>query len=766
MDMQKPLTILGPVDTAFFYVDSRETPMNIGAVTIFDGKIDFDQFVALIDSRIHQIPLYMQKVIQAPLTLGQPTWAFDPDFSIENHVFRLQLDAPGSEEDLRQLSGAVISAMLDRAKPLWEVYFVEGLANDRSAVILKIHHCMVDGMSAIELFILLMDITPEVKQPGQKPEYTAPPLPSAPELVVEAFRRDLDTKRSLIDKLGHEVSFFSSIFSDREKRRRTFVGIANLINDNLKPIKKLVINGTNSGRMQLAWSEFPLDEVKAIRATIKHASINDVMLTVLGGAIHQYMRRHGLTPGQNFVRMLVPVNMREKEEKGEFGNRISVLPMDVPFHPDPMARLLAVADYTQMMKQSGLAHGLDMILTLPSLAPSPTQPLIWHVAPAAFALLAHMWSTNVAAPPLPLYLLGHKLLHAYGFFPLNPGNGLANVIMSYDGRITLTLVSDEAIIPHILELNEYVQAAYTALRKAAKVPEIKPVTVELPPVTETKPELPSNEAQVAAVVISETTVTVENFTTLNGKATAAAVEKALDVQTLVIDVSEPVAEAHAEFVEIDVVAADAEPTTAAEVTAPSEAEPTSDLPVAAEVDTVPTVPVAAVDQPVSETDPEPSPELAAEVAAVASAEPVVAVETKPQEKAKLFSQAWAEALKEAINNNPAYYRASTRWEAGPLAFVMEADIRHGFPQPAAVLLDLDRGVCKDANAVPLEDVLSKAAFVLETDYQHWISILTGKSQPLMMLMRGTLKLKKGSMAKLMPFTQSAQELVHSAQSVS
>jgi WS/DGAT/MGAT family acyltransferase len=734
MDMQKPLTILGPVDTAFYYVDSRETPMNIGAVTIFDGKIDFDHFSALIDSRIHHVPLYMQKVIQAPLTLGQPTWAFDPEFAIENHVFRLHLDAPGTDEDLRELAGAVISQMLDRAKPLWEVYLIDGLAHDRTGLIWKIHHCMVDGMSAIELFLLLLDITPDSKPfSDEKPAYAPPPLPSAPEMVVEAFRRDLDTKRSLIDKLGHEVNYFSSIFADREKRRKTFIGIANLINDNLKPLKKLVINGQNSGRMQLAWNEFPLEEVKAIRATVKHASVNDVMLTVIGGAIHQYMRRHGLTPGQNFVRMLVPVNMREKEEKGEFGNRISVLPMDVPFNTDPMARLLAVADYTQMMKQSGLAHGLDMILTLPSLAPSPTQPLIWHVAPGAFAYLAHLWATNVAAPPLPLYLSGHKMLHAYGYFPLNPGNGLASVIMSYDGRITVTLVTDEAIIPHVLELNEYVQEAYTALRKAAKVPESRSAQPELPRVVETKLEPP-----VEKVVVTETIVTVESYVppAPNGKATAAAVEQSVDVHTVVIDVTEP--------------AADVQPVTEEEVAA---VEPKAEAVITAAEDVI--------------SAPEPEPAISAPVTSEPelAAEPVVETVAAPQKPA-LFSQAWAEALKVAINDNQAYYRASTRWDAGALAFVMEADVRHGFPEPAAVLLDLDHGVCKDANALPLDEAMSHAAFVLETDYQHWMNILSGKSQPLMMLMRGTLKLKKGSMAKLMPFTQSAQELVHSAQSVS
>lgn len=730
MDMQKPLTILGPVDTAFYYVDSRETPMNIGAVTVFEGKIDYDHLIALIDSRIHQIPLYMQKVIQAPLTLGQPTWAFDPDFSIENHVFRLELDPPGSDEQLRQLTGAIISAMLDRAKPLWEVFLVEGLSDDRTAVIMKIHHCMVDGISAVELFTLLMDITPEIKPFTPKPTYDPPPLPNARELVVEAFRRDFDTKRTLLDKLGHEISFFGSVLSDREKRRRTFIGIANLINDNLNPIKKLVINGTNTGRMQVAWSEFPLDEVKAIRATIKNASVNDVMLAVLGGAVHRYMRRHGLTPGQNFVRVLVPVNMRDKEETGKFGNRISVLPMDVPFHTDPIERLQAVVDYTQMMKQSSLAHGIDMILTLPSLAPSPTQPLIWQVAPAAFAFLAHMWCTNVAAAPIPLYLMGHKLLRGYGYFPLNPGNGLASVIMSYNGMITLMLVTDEGIIPHVLELNEYIQETYAALRKAAKIPEIKPV---LPPV--------EADAPAETVIVAETVIAVESYTMIspNGKATAEAVEQS--IQTLVIDVPE----AASEIEPADAAAVDSYPDAFTDPAATSDVDPVVDS-------ETPTVEAVSAENVAPAAEPE----------SVA----VPLVESNAAPMPKLFSQDWAEALKLAINNSPAYFRASTRWDAGALAFVMEADVRHGFPQPVAVLLDLDHGVCRAAASMSIAEAIPKAAFVLEADYQHWMDVLSGKAAPLVMLMRGLLKLKKGSMTRLLPFTQSAQELVHCAQEIS
>ena len=822
MDEKKHAAILGPVDTAFFYVDSRETPMNIGAVTIFEGKIDFESFVKLVDSRIHQIPLYQQKIVQAPLSLGQPTWMFDPDFYIENHVFKLTLDPPGTDEELREMAGALISSMLDRSKPLWEIYLLEGLSGDRTAIFFKTHHCMVDGLSAVEIFSILLDIVPETKPIPEKPLYDPPKLPTTPQLVIDAFRRDIPNKLNLLGKLTQEVSYFSSVLTDKEKRRSTLVGIANLINDNLSPIKKLAINGTNSGIQAIAWSEFPLDEVKAIRATVKGASVNDVMLSVLGNAVGMYLRQHGTTKGQDVFRVIVPVNMREEQEKGKYGNRISVLPIELPmYESDPIARLQKVMEYTRVMKQSSLSHGLDMILTLPSLAPSPTQPLIWHVAPSAFAFIAHSWCTNVAGPPLPVYLLGHKMLHTCGYFPLNPGNGLATVILSYNGAITMNLITDTAIVTDVKELRRYVEETYVKLRQAANVPPTSPpappaVKVDKPiESVQVEPTAPAAAELRPAETVTEAAAPAEAIIPEPAPANPVGVEAAVEVPpapTTAAPTSVEVAEAavSAEPVVVEVAAVEAAPEPVAVATAvveeassvarngnaPVNLNPVASAsaqPIGAEmtlvVDGASTpAKTADVEQPVPATVPEPAapsakpainghaaplipPSYEAQEGVEASPPPAIdvqpteAAKQAPEGKPKLFSEAWAQAFRQAINNNPAYYKASQRWEAGALAFVIEANPRFGFPKATAVLMDLHRGICRDAHNVPVEEAMAKAAFVIQADYDNWMKVLSGKAQPLVMLMRGGLRLKKGSMTRLMPFTQSAQELVHSAQSV-
>ena len=632
----KHTRILGPVDTAFLYVETPSCPMNIGSVSIFEGKVDFKDVLKTVDNRIHRAPIYQQKVIQAPLKMGQPTWVFDPNFHIENHIFKTIIEPPGTEEQLRMLVGHLLSSMLNRSKPLWEIHMIEGLEDDRTAFFFKVHHCMVDGLAAVELFTLLFDLTPDVMPFEKKPLYDPPPIPETNELIIDSIKRDIPHKWNLLKKLGQDLTTVSSSLFDKEQRRKTLYGAVNLINDNLRPIKKLPINGKNSGLQELAWAEFSLAEIRAIKSN-RGASINDIMLTILTGAVERYIA--DVDPGnqQKFFRLLVPVSMRIEKEREDYGNRISVLPIDVPFGiKNPLDQLEAVTQYTKVMKESSLSIGLDMLLTLPSLAPSFVQPLIWGAAPIAFQILAHTWCTNVAGPMIPVYFHGHKLLKNYGFFPLNPSMGLACVIVSYNQRISMTLVSDKAIVPDIRQIQQYLHEAYTALRTAAKVQPIEPIDIEREP---------------KKVIV----------------------------------------------------------------------------------------------QPEPEAEPQPE------------------VKEPEEGTPKLFSERWAKAYMEVLNKSQAYYEASTKWTAGSLAMVMEASPQNDFPQAAAVLLDLHQGKCRAAKSVTINQAHREATFVLEGDYENWMKVLRGEAQPLAMIIRRKLKLKKGSIARLMPFTQSAQELIKCAQ---
>ncbi len=691
--------ILGPVDSAFYYVERPETPMNIGALTIYEGHIDFQEFVQLIDSRLHLAPRYFQRIVQAPLHLGQPTWIDDPSFYLRNHVKRAILPT-ATEEHLRIKVGELLSSTLDRSKPLWEIYVIEGL-EDRTAIFFKVHHCMVDGLAAVELFTMLMDLESDVKTPPEKPTFAAPRLPDPARLTFDSFQRDIFHRFNMLDKLGKDITRVAFNLRDSNQRLKMLLGVAHLINNNLKPIRRLPINGVNSGQQMLIWGEFPLDEVHSLRHKVG-ASVNDVMLSVLTDAVESYCRRRNMND-QEFLRLLVPFNVRAEEEVGNYGNRISVLPIDVPFGvADPVERLKATTRFSKAMKESSLSLSMDMILTLPSLLPAPIQPSVWGIAPLAFSILAHTWCTNVAAPPVPVYLLGHKLKHVYGYFPLNPTMGIACVIVSYNRLITMTVVTDQAIVPDPDTLENDLREAYARLRRASGLPDaevLRPATqAAQPPI----PPAVSESRLESAAPPAETVVTPEKK----------------DDESLAAHI------------------------------APAD-EPATEDSVVAEPEVV-----AAVEKP--------NPGLTG-ASLAASKSPNGSV---PQKTAyKLFSEPWAKAFREAINHSDEYRRAGANWTAGSLVFTMNAAPAHDFPQPVSVYMNLHRGECRDARAIDPQEARQQGDFIIAGDYAAWMEVLSGRTSPLLMLTTGRLILSKGSLLKLLPHTRSAAELVNCARRV-
>lgn len=514
--MREYSDILGPVDSAFYYVERPETPMNIGALAIFDGDIDFDELVKHIDTRLHQIPRYRDRIVQAPLNLGQPTWIPDPEFYIGNHVKQIHIASPASTDELRKVAAKLLGQTLSRNRPLWEIHVIYGMPN-QTVLFFKVHHCLVDGLAAVELFTFLMDVDKDTVQEISihKPLYDPPYLPHPVELTVDSLRRDVSHRFNLLQKLGQETLRIGSALTDREKRLKMLVAVTHLVNNNLQPIKKLPINGTNSGVQQIVWAEFPLDEIHAVRA-ICGASVNDVMLSLLTKAVERYTADNGGTK-QQFLRVLVPFNMREESEKDQYGNRISVLPIDIPFNiKNPLEHLKAVTRFSKVMKESSLVYSMDLVLTLPALLPAVTHSTLWSIAPMAFSLLAHTWCTNVAAMPLPIYMLGHEMKHVYGYFPLNASMGLATVIVSYNGRITMTLMTDKGIIKDAGILEQYLKDAYcdlTSCLPACKQPAHIVMQNEPIPMKETIPSngairINGNSSEAVQIVTAAVTTTM------------------------------------------------------------------------------------------------------------------------------------------------------------------------------------------------------------------------------------------------------------------
>jgi len=653
MSDSRNMQFLGPVDSAFWYLDSRKTPMNIGSILIFEGQIDFEDIVDLIESRIHQMPLYQQKVIQPNPAINEPVWVYDEDFYIENHIFQRTLRAPFTKENLQKTVARIISRKLNRSKPLWELHVITGLADDRTALLFKVHHCMVDGVSAIGLFSLIMDISSDMPIIEAGEIYDPPKQLADDELRTELLLKGFPHRFKLLQELGTNLLNLGMNFIDHNQRRETVKGMVSLVSDMITPINPLAINGDNSGKLSVAWSDFAMKDVLKIRQA-QRCSVNDVMLAVLGTAIGRYQAEFSDEITQDFVRVIIPVNMRNESVPTEdVGNRISMLPIEIPLYSvDVLECLDAVSAYTRTMKNSELSKGFDMALTLPAFAISALQPVIWDIVPRVFASFAHTWCTNVAGPPTPMYLLGHELQHAYGFLPINPSMGLASTILSYDGKMSINLLTDDNIVKDVRLLASYIDEAYAELLdmldlEASEIPLVHEVV---------QPKLMEKEDPIFSIN-SEGEMSVEQ------------------------------------------VLAEAEAT------------------------------------------------------------------VKTKTKVKILSKEWSQDLYEAINNSKAYYRASTRWTKGAIAIVVQGKPDSDFPTTEAVLVDLYRGKCQAVSNLPVEEAKSRAKFVLDGSYDDWMAVLDGQVQAIPMIVRGKLKLSKGMMLQLMPFTRSSEELVKCAMQV-
>ncbi len=473
MAKSKLADTLTPLDAAFLNFERRDATMNIGGLAIYAGQLSAEALITLLEATIHLAPRYQQRLVSDPLHLGQPRWAFDPAFDVRNHVFRVALDPQRSAEELVEVAGRLASMPLRRDRPMWEFHVIEGLADDRTGLFFRVHHCMVDGAEAVELLNVLLNVSPSPGPPPDKIDYNPPALPGRSRRMYNVLQGGMAHSIKTLKGVRQDVTLFNHMLHDRQKRRQILGGLATLISDNIVPIKRFPFNRSTSGKRQLVWAEFSLAEVRAIRASCG-GSVNDVMLAVVGASIGRYLDLHEDTTKEDLLRVMVPVSMRAAAEKGAQGNRVSLILVDVPlWRANPLDRLRAITRSTSTMKQSGFSKGLDSLVNLSALIPPPLQVLAGSLT-SRFGPLAlraiipfHMVCTNVPGPPIPLYLLGHKMIMNYGFVPVGYHMGINCVIFSYNQQISVTLTVDAAVVPDSAIFKELLAESFLALRSAA-----------------------------------------------------------------------------------------------------------------------------------------------------------------------------------------------------------------------------------------------------------------------------------------------------------
>ncbi len=469
---------LTAVDASFLAQEGDASHMHIGALTILEGPPpSYDDFAAHIRSRLHLVPRYRHKLAVPPIETGRPLWVDDPAFNLSYHVRHSALPAPGRQDQLRALAARIFSQQLDRAKPLWEMWLVEGLQDTRFALISKTHHALVDGVSGVDLATVIFDLAPEPGEAGDHPDaaWIPHPEPSALELAARGVRALVRTPFELIARAADAASHPAHAL---EVAREAAEGVGELVWAGLNPAPQTPLNVPIGPHRRLELVRCELADFK----TVKNAyggTVNDVVLTVVAGALRRWLRLRGVRTEGLELRALVPVSVRAQHDQGSLGNRITVMRGPLPVYiEDPVARLRVVKQAMDGLKDSKQAIGAEVIAGVQQFAP-PT--ILAQASRLNFSTrLFNVIVTNVPGPQFPLYILGRRLVDLFPIAFLPNNHALAIAIMSYDGGIDFGLLGDYDALADLSALGELLEESLAELVTAAAAVAPKPVAATAP----------------------------------------------------------------------------------------------------------------------------------------------------------------------------------------------------------------------------------------------------------------------------------------------
>ena len=439
------MEMMSPLDALFLDVEDAVTHMHIGSVGIFEGPAPGPGEVqSAVAARLSEVPRYRQKVRFVPLALGRPAWVDDPHFNPEYHVRRTALPAPGGDEELRNLVGRVMSQQLDRAKPLWEMWVAEGLGDGRWAVISKVHHCMVDGVSGTDLMTVILG--KERAATAAVDDGWAPARePSSAALVAYALAQRAASPREGLRTVQSAVRGPRRVARQTVDVARGFVNLRMLLSRN--PASTL--NGPIGPHRRWDWARARLVDIKQIRA-LHGGTINDVVLAAITGGFRELLLRRGETVEGRVLRTLVPVSVRADDAHGTYDNKVSAMFAELPVGlEDPVERLHSLHEQMQDLKQSGQAVAAERLTALGGFAPAMLLALGGRVATRLPQSSVNTVTTNVPGPQYPLYLAQRRMLEAFPFVPLGGHVRVGVAIFSYDGGINFGVTGDLDTAPDI-----------------------------------------------------------------------------------------------------------------------------------------------------------------------------------------------------------------------------------------------------------------------------------------------------------------------------
>ncbi len=438
--------------------------MHIGALMVFEGPPPgVEEHLEHVESRLHLVPRYRQKLAVPRFELGRPLWIDDPQFNLGYHVRRTALPRPGGIEELRTLTARIFSQQLDRSKPLWENWLVEGLDDDRFAVITKTHHCLVDGVSGVDLTTVLFDIEREPEGPIARPEPWIPgPEPSDAEIAAKGIQDLVETPINLTRRAIGAVTDPAPAL---ESAREAVEGVAEVAWGLVNSHPESPLNVPLGPHRRITWVRTDLAHLKAIKNGLG-GTVNDVFLAVVTGALARWLRARGERTDGVELFGCVPVSVRTADEAGALGNKITMMSCPLPVYADdPRERFRIVREAMQGLKESKRALGAEAIAGLQDFAP-PT--IFAQASRLNFSnRLYNLLVTNVPGPQFPLYLLGRELEQLVPIPFLGPEKALAIAIMSYNGGVHLGLMGDYDALDDIDDLAVWISDEIAALSEVA-----------------------------------------------------------------------------------------------------------------------------------------------------------------------------------------------------------------------------------------------------------------------------------------------------------
>ncbi len=465
------------LDASFLYFERPRMPMHVGGLYIYDqstapdGSVRFKDILNFIEDRVHMARSFRQRVVSVPLNLDHPYWIEDPEFNIEYHVRHMALPQPGDWRQLCILASRLFSRPLDLSKPLWEFNVVEGLDNvpgvpkGSYALITKVHHAAVDGVSGMEMTAAINSLSPEDDAPVPEKPWVPESLPSSASLLARAYGNNLRQPFRFADVVVRSVPALA----------KTAAGLGR--GDFQRPaggarVPRTRFNNTVSAHRVFEGRVFDLNVVRDIKNRVPGATINDAILAVVGGGLRKYLDAKNELPGESLISM-APISVRSQGESGSMGNQVAAMSVELGTHiADPLGRLHFAHESARNSKEFTNAIGARQLADYSKFIPSALTGLAARLYTGlglanSINPMFNCVVTNVPGPQVPLYSTGARMVNQFGLGPIVDGMGLIHPILSYCGQITVSFTSDREMIPDPEFYGDCIEESFEELRAAA-----------------------------------------------------------------------------------------------------------------------------------------------------------------------------------------------------------------------------------------------------------------------------------------------------------